>query len=415
MNLFNVITFLLVLASAFAYINTRFLKMPSAIGLMTLSLIFSTVLLLLNYVHPATLLATKNAVNQINFSDVVLNVMLSFLLFAGALHTDSTLMRKERRSILLFSFFSIMISALIIALLLFGVVSLFGYKFNFIYCLLFGVLISPTDPIAVLGILTKAHVPKRIEINIVGESLFNDGIGVVMFLIIMQVINTGIDQISFSQVLLLFVREAIGGLLFGFVLGYIAFYLLKSIDHYETEVMITIAMVMGGYYLATKLHVSGPLAMVVAGLFTESRIRNFAMSSTTGLYVDKFWEIVDVLMNAVLFVLIGLRLMVLDYENIYLFTGIIAIPIVLMARYASIRLPLLFSKKWVVLDKRGQLLMTWGGLRGGLAIAMALSISNDANKDMIVFITYIVVVFSILVQGLTVGRFARRLYKSPHH
>jgi CPA1 family monovalent cation:H+ antiporter len=412
MDLFNIITLLLVLSSIFGYINIRFLKLPAAIGLMVMALTFSILMLLINYINPAIFRTAENAVRQINFSDVVLNVMLSFLLFAGAMHTDSSLLRKERRSILLFSFFSILISTFIVASLLYGVVLLIGYKFDFIYCLLFGVLISPTDPIAVLGILTKAHVPRRIEINIVGESLFNDGIGVVIFLIILQIINTGIDKVSFSGVILLFIQEAVGGLLFGFVIGYSIYFLLKSIDHYETEVMITIAMVMGGYYLANKLHVSGPLAMVVAGLFTESRIRHYAMSSTTGLYVDKFWELIDVLMNAVLFVLIGLRLMVLDYKSIYLFIGIFAIPIVLFARYISIRLPLLLSKKWVALDKRGQLLMTWGGLRGGLAIAMALSISNETHKDMIVFITYIVVLFSILVQGLTVGKFAKRLYRS---
>jgi len=387
--------------------------MPATIGLMVLALAFSILLILINYINPAFFLTVENAIKQINFSDVVLNVMLSFLLFAGAMHTDSSLMRKERRSILLFSLFSVLVSALIVASLLYGFVLLIGYRFSFIYCLLFGVLISPTDPIAVLGILTKANVPRRIEINIVGESLFNDGIGVVIFLIILQIINEGVDNVSFSEVILLFIRQAIGGLLFGLVIGYITFILLKPIDHYETEVMMTVAMVMGGYYLANKLHVSGPLAIVVAGLFTESRIRHYAMSSTTSLYVDKFWELIDVLMNAVLFVLIGLRLMVLDYKNIYLLTGIAAIPIVLLARYISIRLPLLLSNKWIRLDRRAQLLMTWGGLRGGLAIAMALSITNEPHRDMIVFITYIVVLFSILVQGLTVGRFARRLYRHP--
>ncbi|HEY6976213.1 MAG TPA: sodium:proton antiporter [Chitinophagaceae bacterium] len=411
MDLFTIITYLLVLSAIFGYINIRFLKLPATIGLMILALAFSILLILINYINPAIFNTVEHAIEQINFSDVVLNVMLSFLLFAGAMHTDSSLMRKERRSILLFSLCSVLISAIVVALLLYGVILLTGYKFSFIYCLLFGVLISPTDPIAVLGILTKANVPRRIEINIVGESLFNDGIGVVIFLIILQIINEGVNNVSFGEVVLLFIRQAIGGLLFGLVIGYITFILLKPIDHYETEVMMTIAMVIGGYYLANKLHVSGPLAIVVAGLFTGSRIRYYAMSDTTSLYLDKFWELIDVLMNAVLFVLIGLRLMVLDYKNIYLFTGILAIPIVLFARYISIRIPVLLSKKWIRLDKRGQLLMTWGGLRGGLAIAMALSISTE-HKDMIVFITYIVVLFSILVQGLTVGRFARRLYSS---
>jgi monovalent cation:H+ antiporter, CPA1 family len=410
MNLFNIITYLIVLSSVFGYINVRFLKMPGTIGLMVLSLIFSIIMLLVNYIDPQLFRSAEAVVQQINFTSVLLNVMLSFLLFAGALHTDSSLMRKESRTILLFAVMGVLISTFLIAVMLYGVIQFTGYKLDFIYCLLFGALISPTDPIAVLGILTKANVPKRIEINIIGESLFNDGIGVVIFIIILQIIHNGVEHVSFGNVFILFLQEAVGGLALGFAIGYIAYYLLKSIDHYETEVIITVAMVMGGYYLASKLHVSGPLAMVVTGLFTGSRIRQFAMSSTTGLYVDKFWELIDAIMNAILFVLIGLRLMVLDYSNTYLFIGLFAIPIVLLARYISIKLPLFISKKWVDLDKRGQLLMTWGGLRGGLSIAMALSLSNETHKDMIVFITYIIVLFSILVQGLTVEKFAKRLY-----
>src|SRR6059058_1074649 len=291
MDLFNIITYLIVLSSLFGYMNVRFLKLPAAIGLMATAIIFSVVMILLNYFDPDIFHYAESVVQRINFSDVVLNVMLSFLLFAGALHTDTLLLQKETRSILLFSILGVLISTILIALMLFGVLHLIGYNLNFIYCLLFGALISPTDPIAVLGILTKANVPKKIEINIVGESLFNDGIGVVIFIIILQVIRNGIENISFGNVALLFVQEAIGGLAFGFIIGYSAYLLLKTIDDYETEVMITIAMVMGGYYLANKLHISGPLAMVVAGLFTRSHTKDRAMSSRTGLYIDRFWEL----------------------------------------------------------------------------------------------------------------------------
>lgn len=409
MDLFNIITYLIVLSSFFAYLNVRFLKMPAAIGLMALAIIFSVLMILINYFDPDIFHYAEGVVQKINFSDVVLNVMLSFLLFAGALHTDTSLLRKESRSILLFAILGVLISTILIASLLFGVVHLIGYSLDFIYCLLFGALISPTDPIAVLGILTKANVPKKIEINIVGESLFNDGIGVVIFVIILQTIRNGIENISFGNIILLFIQEAIGGLAFGFIIGYSAYLLLKTIDHYETEVMITIAMVMGGYYLANKLHVSGPLAMVVAGLFTRSRIKDSAMSTTTSLYLDKFWELIDVIMNAILFVLIGLRLMLLDYNSTFLLLGVLTIPIVLLSRYISIKLPLLISRK-INLNKRDQLLLTWGGLRGGLSIAMALSLAREPYKDVLVFITYIVVLFSILVQGLTVGKIAGRLY-----
>jgi CPA1 family monovalent cation:H+ antiporter len=410
MDLFNIITFLITLCAIFSYINIRFFKLPFVIGLMVIAIVFSILMLLTNYVDPQLYQYAEAMVEQINFSTVLLNVMLSFLLFAGALHTDGSLLRKESRTIILFSVLGVLISTFIIASLLYVLVLLTGNELGFIYCLLFGALISPTDPIAVVGILTKAGVPKKVEVNIVGESLFNDGIGVVIFIIILQIIQRGINTVSFGNILLLFAEEALGGLAFGFVLGYITYRLLRTINDYQTEVMITLAIVMGGYYLATMLGVSGPLAMVVAGLFTGNRTKKLAMSDTSRLYLEKFWHLIDSLMNAILFVLIGLRLIVLDYKNFYLLIGLLIIPIVLLTRFLSIRLPLFISKKWVNLDKKDQLLMTWGGLRGGLSIAMALSLSQQMHRDLFVFITYIIVLFSILIQGLTVGKFAERLY-----
>ena len=329
----------------------------------------------------------------------------------GALHTDGSLILAEKKPIILLSLIGILISTFVIAGLLYLVTSLLNYPLGFIYCLLFGALISPTDPIAVLGILTKSNVPKRIETNIVGESLFNDGVGVVIFVTILQVIQNGTGNVSYGTVAVFFLQEAAGGILFGFLLGYIILVLLKSIDHYETEVMITIAVVMSGYYIASLLHISGPLAMVVAGLFTGSKTRHVAVSETTHPYLDKFWELIDVLMNAMLFVLIGLRLMLLDFTIQYLVIGLLAIPVVLAGRWVSVRLPLMLAKKWIAFDKKAQFLMIWGGLRGGLSFAMALSLSRDPNKDLLVFITYIIVLFSIIVQGLTVGQLAKKLYK----
>lgn len=411
MDLLTIITLLIVLSSAFGYINVRFLKLPVTIGLMVLAIIFSVIMLIINYFNPQVFQFAETVVEQINFSKVLLDVMLSFLLFAGALHTDGSLLKAESRNILMFSVVGVLISTFLIATLLFYAIQLAGFELSYIYCLLFGSLISPTDPIAVLGILTKANVPKKIEINIVGESLFNDGVGVVIFTIILQVIRLGVDNISATDVAMLFVQEAIGGVVFGFVLGWAAYQLLKSIDNYETEVMITIAAVMGGYYLATLLHLSGPLAIVVAGLFMGNKAKDNAMSATSKLYVYKFWELIDVIMNAILFVLIGLRLMVLDFSYTSLIIGIIAIPLVLLSRYVSIKIPLLIAGKKSGIDSKQTLLLVWGGLRGGLSIAMALSLSREESKDLIVFITYIVVLFSILVQGLTVGHFAKRLYK----
>lgn len=410
MELFNIITILISLTAVFSYINARFLRLPSTIGLMVLAILFSLALLLLNIIEPQVVTEAESFVGQINFPQVLLNVMLSFLLFAGALHTDSSLLRRESRTIMLFAVVGVILSTFLIAFLMYWMIQLTGYRLEFIYCLLFGALISPTDPIAVLGILTKAGVPKKVEINIVGESLFNDGIGVVVFIIILQALQQGIEDVSVGEIVLLFVREAIGGLAFGFILGFIMYVLLRSIDNYETEVMLTVAMVMGGYYLANLSGVSGPLAMVVAGLFTGNRTKRYAMSNTSQSYLEKFWQLIDVIMNAILFVLIGLTFILLDYKHIYIIISLLAVPIVLISRYISIRLPVLLLKKWVAFERKDQLLMTWGGLRGGLSIAMALSLSDGMHKDLMVFVTYIIVLFSILVQGLTVGKLAKGLY-----
>jgi len=290
---------------------------------------------------------------------------------------------------------------------------LFNFDVAFIYCLLFGALISPTDPIAVLGILKKANVPKKLETKIVGESLFNDGIGVVVFLTIYNIAQSGAGKISVSDVAFLFVEEVFGGIILGLILGWITYRLLKSIDNYEIEVIITLAMVMGGYLLASKIHFSGPLTMVVAGLVVgNDTIRESSMSEITEQYVDKFWELIDVFCNAILFVLIGLEMLILAYDQDYFFIGIITIGVVLLARYISLLLPVkLFSKK---LDfvKNTNLIMTWGGLRGGISIALALSLADYMYRDLFLMITYIVVVFSILVQGLTVGKLVKSVTKS---
>jgi CPA1 family monovalent cation:H+ antiporter len=261
-----------------------------------------------------------------------------------------------------------------------------------------------------LGILTKAGAPKDIEIKIVGESLFNDGIGVVLFLSLLEIITIGTNNVSLADISLLLVQEIGGGILFGWILGQIGFRLMKKIDHYQTEILITLAMVMGGYMLAQLLHLSGPLAMVVAGLFTGSRSKEHAMSDTTELYVDKFWELIDVLMNAILFVLIGLELLTLDFNINYLIAGLVAIPITLLSRYLSLLIPASIFKKYIHTDRKTIGLMTWGGLKGGLSIAMALSLTAPLPKTQFVFMIYVIVIFSIIVQGLTVGKLIKKLF-----
>lgn len=410
MSLFVIITILVVLTAAFAFINIRFLKLPQTIGMMIISLIFSLLLIGSGLLIPEVSSFARGFIGNIDFSKVLLDIMLSFLLFAGALHTDSSLLKANRRSITVFAIVGVLLSTLLVGALIFFFFQTFLTPVNFWYCLLFGALVAPTDPIAVLGILTKAGAPKDVEIKIVGESLFNDGIGVVLFLSLLEIITIGINNVSFGDISLLLVQEIAGGILFGWILGQVGFRLMKKIDHYQTEVLITLAIVMGGYMVAQLLHLSGPLAMVVAGLFTGSRSKEHAMSDTTELYVDKFWELIDVLMNAILFVLIGLELLTLEFNFNYLIAGLVAIPITLMSRYLSLIIPASLFKKYINTSRKTIGLMTWGGLKGGLSIAMALSLSAPLPKTQFVFMIYVIVIFSIIVQGLTVGKLIKKVF-----
>lgn len=411
MTLFNTITLLLVLTAGFAYLNTRFLRLPDTIGLMIISLLFSVLIIIGSLIAPHVFDPIQQVINQIDYTTVVLDVMLSSLLFAGAFHTDLNMLSRVWQSITLYAVVGVLLSTGLIAGMLYGLLVVLAMPLDFLYCLLFGALISPTDPIAVLGILTRANVPKAIEIKIVGESLFNDGIGVVVFLTLLEVVRRGFDSVTPGEIANLFAQEAIGGIIFGLLLGLCLFYLLRSIDHYQTEVMLTVAGVLGGYSVASYLHVSGPLAMVVAGLFTGNRAKGVAMSLVTEEYVGRFWELVDVILNALLFVLIGFRLITLDYSFSFAVVGAGAIGISLLARYLSIGLPMWLTRSWLFPGRKDARMMTWGGLRGGLSIAMALSIPESvAAKNLLVFATYTVVLFSIVVQGLTLEKVARRLY-----
>jgi CPA1 family monovalent cation:H+ antiporter len=285
-----------------------------------------------------------------------------------------------------------------------------GLQVDFIHCLLFGALISPTDPIAVLGILKQVGVPKKLETKIVGESLFNDGVGVVVFMTIFAIAEKGIGHVTASEIGILLLEEVAGGIALGFALGYTAYRLMKSIDDYSVEVLITIAIVMGGYSLAQVLHFSGPLAVVVAGLIVgHDTVRDHTMSDMTELYVDKFWETWDALLNGILFVLIGLEILILPFEQAFIFAGLIAIPLILLARGISLTIPIYFYKEKLQFVPNTGLIMTWGGLRGGISIALALTLTTEMNRDLFLVVTYLVVIFSIIVQGLSVGKIANRL------
>jgi len=412
MDYFTIATILIVLSAAFGYINVRFLKLPITIGLMVITILFTMIILGISYFDDTLLLRERELIAQIDFRTVLLDIMLSFLLFAGALHTNFEQLKIQRRPILVFATLGVLASTFLVGIIMFYVLQLVGLQVDFIYCLLFGALISPTDPIAVLGILKQAGAPKNLETKIVGESLFNDGVGVVIFLTIFAIAKDGGD-VSMVYIAEMFVVEVLGGIALGLLLGWVTYRLMKSIDDYDVEVIITIAAVMGGTVLAQYLHTSAPLAMVACGLMVgNDTIRNSAMSEITETYVDKFWELVDVLLNTLLFVLIGMEILVLTFDGQFILAGIIAVPVVLACRYISLWAPIKFFQKKLDFVPKTNLIMTWGGLRGGISIALALSLSAEMHKELFLVITYIIVAFSIIGQGLTVGPLIKRLAKN---
>jgi CPA1 family monovalent cation:H+ antiporter len=344
-----------------------------------------------------------------------MGAMLNFLLFAGALHVNISDLRDQKLPIMIYSTISVVLSAFIISGLVYYVAPLFGIQLPYIFCLLFGTLISPTDPIVVLGVLKQAKVPKRIETKIVGESLFNDGVAVVMFAVVLKMATDPTFDVNFASVTWLFAKEGIGGLLLGAGLGFTASRVIKKIDDYKVSVLITLSIVMGGFLVAKGLHVSSPLAMVVAGLIIGNYGKRVAMSEETKDYLEKFWELIDEILNAILFLFIGFELLLLPDLIEQLLIGFVAIFLVLFARLSSIILPWKFFNVFKIFGikpgyTRGSLIvMVWGGIRGGVSIALVLSLPAGEYKDLLLEITYIVVLFSILVQGLTIGKVANRV------
>lgn len=406
MEFFHLFSILIVLSAAFAYINFRFLKLPNAIGLMLVSLLFSFLILITGNYFPEVKTVIEHRLNEINFSELLLEGMLSFMLFAGAIHIKYADLKSEKLSIMLFSTISVVLSTVIIGYVSFYLLNAFGLDVSLINAMLFGSLISPTDPIAVLSILKSAGVSKSLETKIAGESLFNDGVAVVVFITILQLSKPDVDT-SFIGVLSLFGQEAIGGILLGLVLGWTGYKLVASIDHYQVEVLVTLAVVMGGYTFAHYTHVSGPLAMVVAGLITGNHGKAYGMSKITAEYVDKFWELIDEILNAILFVLIGLELLIIETSKTIFIVSFILIGVILITRYISVYIPSIFIRLKEQMTKKTLVILTWGGLRGGISIALALSIPISLNRDIWVTITYVVVCFSILVQGMTIAKVAK--------
>jgi CPA1 family monovalent cation:H+ antiporter len=414
MTFFQSLAAILVVAAVASYINTRYLKWPPTVGLLVISLSGSLVVILLGELEVISLSDATRIVETINFEEVVLNGMLAFLLFAGALHVDLERLRRQKVPITIMATAGVAGATFITGTLFWLAADLVGFDLPYPWALLFGALIAPTDPIAVLGILKGVKAPKSLETKIAGESLFNDGIAVVVFLTILETVS-GHTAPTFGSVSLFLLEEAVGGAVLGLVLGFITYYLMRSLDDYATELLLTLALVTGGYALALVLHVSGPIAIVVAGIVIGNHARQLAMSTLTREHLDTFWELVDSVLNAALFILIGLEVLIISVTSSAVRLGLLAIPIMLFARFVSVSIPIslirLSSSR--VFSDGAIRIMTWGGLRGGISIALALSLPQSDFRDVLVTATYIVVVFSIVVQGLSFGRLVTSLHPQP--
>lgn len=407
MELYYSFSVLIVLASLFAYINYRVLKLPSTIGIMVIAIIVSVILVASgdNFL-PKTTNGLIKLVNSLDFTEVLMGAMLNFLLFAGGIHVNIKDLKEQFGPVVIFSTVGVIISTFAVAFGTFYLLPLVGIQMPFIYCLVFGALISPTDPVAVLSILKQANVSKSLETKVAGESLFNDGIAVVVFTVVLQLaIGKEID-LNVENIGLLLLREAGGGLLLGVLLGFSASRAMRVVDDYIISVLVTLSVVMGGYLIAHELHISAPLAMVAAGLFMGNFNMRFKMKSVTQDYLIKFWELIDEIMNAVLFLFIGFELLLIKDLNEYLVAGGICIMIVLLARWVAIFIPTKFIAFKYRFSPQTVKVLVWGGIRGGVSIALALSIPVNEYSQIIISITYCVVVFSIIVQGLTIAKVA---------
>jgi monovalent cation:H+ antiporter, CPA1 family len=410
MHLFEITAILMVLTALFSYINYRVLRMPTTIGVMFIALAVSLGIVSLGWLGVDIGQAgIARILESIDFNQALLHGMLSFLLFAGAMHIKLDDLTSQKWAITVLATAGVVASTFIVGGLTWIVLGFLKIPASFTYCLLFGALISPTDPVAVIGILKTAGVPKSLETKIAGESLFNDGIGVVVFLIILELALGG-GEVTVGRVALLFVEEAVGGVFLGLAIGLLAYQMLKRVNNYQVEVIITLALVMGGYALADRIHTSGPIAIVVAGLLIGNHGRAFAMSEITRQRLDDFWELMDEILNALLFMLIGLEMLVMPFTRALLIAGLLAIVITLFARWASVGGAVLLMRQFRPFSRGAVKILTWGGLRGGISVALALSIPAVPERTTIITITYIIVVFSIVVQGMTLGRLVDRIY-----
>ena len=411
LTLFEIIALILVVSACLSWFNNAFIKLPHTIGLLVMALVTSFLLLGLEALLPQLGVtdAVQAAIGQIDFFETVMNGMLAFLLFAGALHVNLNLMRAQKWPIGLMATFGVVLSTFIVGTLFYFAASLFGVPISFAWALVFGALISPTDPVAVLSLLKSVTIPDTLEAKIAGESLFNDGVGVVVFTIIVAVAvgadGGHIDPLHIAE---LFFVEAVGGAVLGFVVGYLVYKMMAKIDHEMVEVLLTLGLVAGVYALCLRLHLSGPIAVVVAGLFIGNRGAERAMSEDTRDALFSFWEMIDEILNSVLFLLIGLETLVIQIDPSFAWVAVATIPIVLFARFAAVSIPIVTLSLGFAFSRGVIPVLTWGGVRGGISVALALSLPAVAAKPLIMTATYAVVIFSIIVQGLTIKTVVRR-------
>lgn len=404
MGLFLIIALLIIVSAFYSYINARYIKLPGTIGIITIAIIVSVITIIIDKLDPAIARYLTLLAKHINFSGTVLNIMLGFLLFAGSFNSNTKKLKKELRPVFVLSTLSVILSTVVFGTLFYYGTMLFNIHMSFVYCLLFGALISPTDPVAVGAIIRNSKLPANLATIVSGESLFNDGVGLVLFITILEVINSGVDNVSFAQTALLFLREVFGGVTLGIVLGFIAFRLMKSITDFQTIVLVSLSVVMSVSVIASYLGLSIPLAVVSAGLFMGNRTINADEKERSHEALEKFWQLIDEMLNTILFVMIGLQMVNLPYITNYWLTGGIAIVLILIARWLSILLPLTFLRRTLNVNYKNINILTWAGVRGGISIALALSLPFSPYRHVILCGSYFIVIFSIVVQGLTLNK-----------
>lgn len=412
MDLFVVIALLVIVSAIFSYINARFIRLPGTIGIVLIATIVSIIILVVDEANPATARYLTTLAKHIDFSKVVLNIMLGFLLFSSAFNLDGKKLKREMRPVFVLSTLGVILSTAVFGFLLYYLAPFFHIHMPLIYCLLFGALVSPTDPVAVSAIVKNSKLPAHLEVIISGESLFNDGVGLILFVIILEIAQAGENKIEAARVLMLIVREVIVGIVVGALLGYLAQRLMKSVKDFQTIVLISLALVMGLSVMATVFEFSIPLSIVTAGLFAGSHSINQDNKERSHEALEKFWQLVDELLNTILFVMIGLQLINLPFVNNYWVTGSLSIVFILLARWFSIMLPLTFLRNTLKVNYSNINVMTWAGLRGGISIALALTLPTTAYRHLILSGSYFIVIFSVIVQGLTLNAMINRASKN---